>query len=155
MSELVIVGLLVLISIVFMVVEIFLLPGFSISGIVSVLFGGVAIWYAFAKIGVNAGLITLIVWLVMLGIGIWLFVRAKTLDKMSMNTVLNETSNLYEIDKIVVGMTGIATSRLAPMGKVTIDGKEYEAKSIDGFVDQKCEVEVTAIEDNKLIVKTL
>jgi len=155
MSELVIVGVLVLISVLFLLMEIFLFPGLSVSGLVSVAFGGVAIWYAFAKISATAGLVTTLVWLVVLGIGIWLFVRSRALDKMSLDTELKETSNLYEIDKIEVGMTGVASSRLAPMGKVTVNGREYEAKSLDGFVDQKCEVEITAIEDNKLIVKTL
>lgn len=144
-----------MVSVVFMVIEIFLLPGLSVSGIVSLIFGGVAIWYAFDRVGVNAGLVTLVIWLVVLCIGIWIFVRSKALDKMSLKTELKETSNLYDIDKIEIGMKGVAYSRLAPMGKVTINGKLYEAKSLDGFVDQKCEVEVTGIEDNKLIVKTL
>ena len=45
MSELVIVGLLVLISVVFLVMEIFLFPGFSVCGIVSLALGGAAVWY--------------------------------------------------------------------------------------------------------------
>lgn len=155
MSELVIVGLLVLISVVFLVMEIFLFPGFSVCGIVSLALGGAAVWYAFSKVSVTAGLVTTVIWLVVLAIGVWLFVKSKALDKMSLNTELKETSNLYDIDKVEVGMKGVSSSRLAPMGKVTVNGKEYEAKSIDGFVDQKCEVEVVAIEDNKLIVKFL
>lgn len=155
MSELVIVGLLVLVSVVFLVMEIFLFPGFSVCGIVSVISGGVAIWYAFTKVSMAAGLVTTVIWLIVLGIGIWIFVRSKALDKMSLDTELTETSNLYDIDNVEIGMTGIAVSRLAPMGKVTVAGKEYEAKSLDGFVDQKCKVEIVEIEDNKLIVKIL
>jgi len=155
MSELVIVGILVLISVAFLVMEIFLFPGFSVCGMVSIAFGGVAVWYAFSKIGVMAGMVTVVIWLAVLAIGIWAFVKSRTLDKMSLNTELKETANLYDMDKVAVGMTGVAYSRLAPMGKVTVNGKEYEAKSLDGFVDQKCEVEIVDIEDNKLIVKTL
>ena len=153
MNELVIVGIIVLVSVVFMVMEIFLLPGLSVCGIVSVVMAAVAVWYAFAKIGVTAGLVTVLIWLVVLGIGIWVFVKSRALDKMSLNTELKETSSLYDINNVQVGMTGVASSRLAPMGKVMVGGREYEAKSMDGFVDQKSEVEVVAIEDNKLIVK--
>jgi len=155
MSELVIVGLLVLLSVAFLLMEIFLFPGISIAGLVSVAFGGVAVWYAFSKISVTAGLVTTLIWLVVLGVGIWIFVKSKALDKMSLDTELKETSNLYDIDHVEVGMKGVTSSRLAPMGKVTVNGKEYEAKSLDGFVDQKVEVEIVGIEDNKLIVKTL
>ena len=155
MSNFFIVGLLVLISVVFLLMEIFLIPGLSVSGIASIVFGGVAVWYAFVKVGVTAGLVTTIIWLVVLALGIWLFVKSKTLDKMSLKTELTETSNLYAIDKVEIGMKGVASSRLAPMGKVIIDGNEYEAKSVDGFVDQKCEIEVVSIENNKLIIKSI
>lgn len=155
MSNLVIVGILVLISVAFLVMEIFLFPGFSICGIVSLAFAGVAVWYSFSMIGVAAGLVTVVIWLIVLAIAIWAFVKSKTLDKMSLNTELKETSNLYDMNKVEVGMKGVTSSRLAPIGKVIVNGKEFEAKSMDGFVDQKCEVEVTEIEDNKLIVKAL
>lgn len=155
MSELVIVSLLVLISVIFLLMEIFLFPGFSVCGIVSIAFGGVAVWYAFSMMSVTAGLVTSLIWLIVLGIGIWIFVKSKALDKMSLNTELKETSSLYDIDKVEVGMQGMTSSRLAPIGKVIVNGKEYEAKSMDGFVDQKCEVEVISKENNKLIVKTL
>lgn len=155
MSEIVIVGLLVLISVAFLLMEIFLFPGFSVCGLVSIAFGGVAIWYAFSKVSVTAGLVTTLIWLVVLGVGIWIFVRSKALDKMSLNTELKETSNLYDIAGVEVGMKGMTTSRLAPMGKVIVAEKIYEAKSLDGFVDQKVDVEVVGIEDNKLIVKTI
>ncbi|MCQ2329013.1 MAG: NfeD family protein [Paludibacteraceae bacterium] len=149
----VIVAVLVLVSVIFLVMEIFIIPGISVCAIISFIFGGVAVWYSFTKISVTAGLVTMLIWLVVLGIGIWIFVRSRTLDKMSLNTELKDTSNLYEIDKVKVGDSGTAYSRLAPMGKVTINDREFEAKSADGFIDQKSEVEVVGIEDNKLIVK--
>lgn len=149
----IIVAVLVLVSVIFLVMEIFIIPGISVCAIISIIFGGVAVWYSFSKISVTAGLITMLIWLVVLSVAIWLFVRSKALDKMSLNTELKDTSNLYPIDKVKVGDEGIAYSRLAPMGKVTIGGSEYEAKSLDGFIDQKSEVVVAGIEDNKLIVK--
>lgn len=149
----IIVGVLVLISVVFLVLEIFLFPGLSVCGVISVILGGGAVWYAFQFIGVTAGLITVVIWLIVLAIGIWVFVRSRALDKMSLNTELKETQSLYGIERVSVGETGITVSRLAPMGKVKIDGQDYEAKSEDGFIDQKSEIEVVGIEDNHLIVK--
>jgi membrane-bound ClpP family serine protease len=52
-----------------------------------------------------------------------------------------------------VGDKGVAVSRLSPMGKVNIGGKVYEAKSIDAYIDQRCEVEVVDFENFNVVVK--
>ena len=55
--------------------------------------------------------------------------------------------------EISVGARGISVSRLSPMGKVEIDGKSYEAKSADVFIDQKQPVEVVGFDNFAVIVK--
>ena len=39
------------------------------------------------------------------------------------------------------------------MGKILIDGRVYEAKSIDAYIDQRSEVEVVGFENFTVIVK--
>ena len=41
------------------------------------------------------------------------------------------------------------------MGKVNIAGKEYEAKSLDSYIDQRTEVEVIGFENFTIIVKSV
>lgn len=152
-SSQLIVAVLIVVSVLLMVLEIFLIPGVTVCGILSVLLGGGAVWYAFVTLGSTAGIVTAAIWAAMLIAGIVAFVKGKTLDKMSLSTELKETSSQYGIEKVEMGAVGTAVSRLAPMGTVMIDGKEYEAKSQDGFIDQKSEIEVVSILDNHLIVK--
>ena len=52
-----------------------------------------------------------------------------------------------------VGDTGMTVSRLAPMGKVEIGGKIYEAKSMDSYIDPRREVEVVGFENFNIIVR--
>jgi membrane-bound ClpP family serine protease len=51
------------------------------------------------------------------------------------------------------GDRGVALGRLAPMGTVVIDGRNYEAKTTGGFVDQHTEVEVIGFENFNIIVR--
>lgn len=44
-------------------------------------------------------------------------------------------------------------SRLAPMGTVEIGGRIYEAKTLDGYVDPRREIEVVGFENFSVIVK--
>ena len=55
--------------------------------------------------------------------------------------------------EVALGTLGVTISRLAPMGKVSINGKTYEAKSTDVFIDQKQYVEVVGYDNFTLIVK--
>ena len=63
-----------------------------------------------------------------------------------------EFDNPYDMSKVAVGDRGVTLSRLAPMGKVLVNGEEYEAKFREGFLDSGVEIEVVEIEGNILIV---
>lgn len=138
----IVIGLLLL-GVFFFIIEIFFLPGFSIAGIVGGILTVAAVWYAYNYIGNAAGHLALVGGIVFIGLSIWGFARSKTLDRMSLKT--NVDGRVDEIDEeaIKVGDTGTTISRLAPMGKVKINGKTMEAKTADDFIDQ----------DEKIVVK--
>ena len=50
---------------------------------------------------------------------------------------------------------GNAVTRLAPGGKVMLNGKTYEAKSIDVYIDPHREVEVIGFDNFTVVVKPL
>lgn len=141
----------IVLGIAFFILEIFFLPGVSIGGIVGTLFTGAGIWYAFAKLGVTAGWIVVALSCFVLLFAIIYFIKGKPLDKMALDKEL-ESNNFYDMSKVGVGDTGVTLSRLAPMGKVLVNGEEYEAKFCEGFLDRGVEVEVIDIDGNILIV---
>lgn len=152
MTQLIVIFL-VVISVFFMVGEIFLFPGMTVCGLISLAAGAAALWFAYAKLGLTAGLITTVVWIIFLGFGIWLFVRSRALDKMSLKAELHHTQRHNDATKVAVGTEGVTVSRLAPMGMVRIEGEEYEARSMDGLIYPKKHIEVVDHQDNHLIVK--
>jgi membrane-bound ClpP family serine protease len=143
----------VVLGIAFFILEIFFLPGVSIGGVVGTLFTGAAIWYAFAKIGEAAGWIVVVVSAVVMLAAVVYFIKGKPLDKMALNKEL-EADNLYDMSNVAVGDEGRTLSRLAPMGKVLVNGEDYEAKVRNGFLDGNVSVIVVAKEGNVLVVES-
>jgi membrane-bound ClpP family serine protease len=60
-----------------------------------------------------------------------------------------------DLEKIHVGDTGKTIGRLAPSGKVKVNGEVIEAQSTGGFVDHNTEIKVLKILTNKIIVEPL
>ena len=132
--------------------ELFLLPGISIAGVcgVAALIG--ADYLAYVNISSTAGHIVFFVSLGILALGVYLFIKARTLDKMALTTDIDSKVELIT-DKIQIGDKGKTTSRLAPMGKIFINNITVEAKSIVGFIEENVEVEVIEINGNIVAVK--
>mgnify|MGYP006050587837 FL=1 len=132
--------------------ELFLLPGISIAGVCGVAALVGADYLAYVNISSTAGHIVLFVSLGILALGVYLFIKARTLDKMALTTDIDSKVELIT-DKIQIGDKGKTTSRLAPMGKIFINNITVEAKSIVGFIEENVEVEVIEISGNIVAVK--
>lgn len=152
MNTAIVITLLVL-GIIFFLIELFLLPGFSIAGIVGLLFVGGSIYYAYAFIGTTAGTITLIGGIVLFVIAIWIFMRSRALEKMSLKTDIDGKMEPLKGLEIKVGDVGKTMSRLAPMGKVRVNGAVMEAKTNDDFIDPDVEIVVMEIYNTNVLVK--
>lgn len=132
--------------------ELFLLPGISIAGICGILALIGADYLAYVNISATAGHIVLFVSLGIIALGIYLFLKARTLDKMALTTDIEGRVELIT-DKVQIGDKGKTTSRLAPMGRVFINNITVEAKSTVGFIEENIEVEVIEINGNIVTVK--
>ncbi|MGI6074280.1 MAG: NfeD family protein [Fermentimonas sp.] len=141
-------------GILFLLIEIFLLPGVGIAGIAGVVFlvGGIA--YAYIFIGNNAGNIALATSvIVLMGSFVWL-IKSKALKKISLQTDIDAKVDNSEIKNLAVGDVGTAISRLNPIGNILINGVIVEGKSFDGeFIDEDSEVEVVKVETYNVLVR--
>ncbi|MCI5717861.1 MAG: NfeD family protein [Alistipes sp.] len=145
--------LLVLLGVFFLVVELVLLPGVTVGTILSLVSYAVAVYMAFERFGLTGGAVTLAVVVVISLVAVVLSLRAKTWRRFSLRQKIESSSMETPSDTVSVGQCGIAVSRLSPMGKVNIDGRVYEAKSIDSYIDQRSRVEVTGFENFTVVVK--
>ena len=148
--------LLVLLGIFLLGVEVFLLPGITIAGIGAFISCGISIYYAFAKYGNTAGFITIAAILVLSVATMIIGLRDKTWRRLTLKNNIDGQSHADpDPERISIGDRGIAITRLAPIGKVMINGNSYEAKSIDVYIDQQSEIEVTGFDNFTVIVKRL
>lgn len=151
--EILIVVALILLGILFMLAEIFLLPGISIAGIAGAIFliGGIV--YSYLFIGSIAGNITLAATAIAMGASFFLLLKSKSLRKISLETNIESKVDNSDLGKISVGDTGIALSRLNPTGKVMVNDLTVEGKSFNGeFIDEDEKIEVVRIDTYQIQV---
>ena len=144
---------LVLLGVFFLVVEMMLLPGVTIGTILSIISYAVAVYIGFDRYGLTGGGITLAAVIAISIVAIVISLRGKTWRRLSLKQKIESSSMESPSDTVKVGERGTTISRLSPMGKVLIDGRVYEAKSIDSYIDQRSEVEVVGFENFTVVVK--
>ncbi len=153
LNLIVVIGLIAL-GIIFMLIEIFLLPGVSIAGIAGALFiiGGIV--YAYMFMGNTAGNITLAGSALLLGGAFVWLIKSNSLRRIALETNIEESVDVSHLKEIEVGDVGIALSRLNPIGQVLVNDVEVEGKSYDGeFIDEETEVEVVKVKSYNILVK--
>lgn len=147
---------LIVLGIIFLLIEIFLLPGVSIAAVAGILFTIGGIVYAYMFIGGTAGTIALVSAALLLSVTfIWL-VKSRSLQKIGLKTNIEDTVDNSDLKTIQPGDKGTALSRLNPIGKVMINDVVVEGKSFDGeFIDEDSPVEVKQVNPYNVIVKKI
>ena len=144
---------LILVGIILIFVEILLIPGVGVAGVLGLLSMGGSCFYAFHEFGLTTGIIVAVVNAVLI-IGLAIYVlRAKTWKRMSLET--NIDSKAVETAVLSLGDKGKTLTRLAPMGSARFGDYVVEVKALEGLLDPEVPVEVVLIEDNKIYVKAL
>lgn len=146
---------LVLLGLFFLVAELVFLPGAALGVILSLASYAAATYFAFVRIGMVGGFITLGIILLLSLIATIISLRAKTWQRFALKNKVEGQSMQTPAEEVKIGDCGVTISRLSPMGKVLIGGKEYEAKSAEAYIDQRTEVTVTGFENFTIIVKSI
>lgn len=154
-------------------VEIFVLPGFGVAGILGISFvflglvlsllhnvrfnfEGVNLWKAGIAVttvfaGVTAGV----------GLALWLSdklfsAQRGPLGKLALQTVQEVSKGYVSIDNALLllkGKTGTAQTVLRPSGKVELEGEVYDAVTSGEFIDKGSSVVVLRVEATQLYVE--
>ena len=146
--------IILLIALLLIFLEIFVLPGINVAGILGLLLMIAGIYLAYKQIGAPTAHYVLAATLI-LGTLILIFgLRSSTWRKVSLNTAIESKAIDNVAENVKVGDRGTALTRLGPIGTVQINGMTFEAKSAN-ITDAKTAVEVTEIVGNEIIVKPL
>jgi membrane-bound ClpP family serine protease len=143
----------ILIGLIFLALEILVIPGVGVAGVIGFILIAVGVWQAYASHGLAAGHSVLGGTLALTVLTLVLSLRSKTWRRLALSTSIDSKVNVIDETKIKPGDTGKTVSRLAPMGKAIINDEFYEVSTNGDFIDQQTEITVLKIEFNKIIVK--
>ncbi|MBA3899976.1 MAG: NfeD family protein [Bacteroidetes bacterium] len=145
--------LLIACGLLFVILEILVIPG---VGVVGILGGAMIIFAVISAYSISAthGHIALGGSVVLSVLSIFLSIKAKTWEKISLSNVMEGKANVREGIDINIGDTGFTISRLNPMGKAYFNDNIYEVESIEGYIPEDSEVTVVQATSSKIKVKT-
>lgn len=163
-----------ILGLILIALEIFVIPGFGVAGALGITLAMVGLTLSlvgnvklnFDNVDGNSIVIAMLTVTVSIFMGlllaIWgsrkLFtVSTGPLHNLALNSVQNTIEGYVSVDmahqKEMIGKTGISHTVLRPSGKVEIDGKVWDAKSVDGFIDKGETIFVTRQESGQLYVE--
>jgi membrane-bound ClpP family serine protease len=154
MDLVLIIGL-ILLGIFFMILEIFLIPGISVAGIASFLCLIAGIVLAYTNLGAETGTWVLLGTVLSLGVVIYWFYRSKALDRMALKSEINSRTEPFRGLEVKPGDKGMTISRLAPIGKILIEGKTIEGRSENEMIDQNTAIEVVEVGSYNVLVRKI
>jgi len=165
--------LMFIIGLILIVLEIFVVPGFGITGIsgITLTFSGLVLSLLknvnFTFEGVNSSDLLTALSTVMVGsitgIGLAIYLSQKLFtaetgrfSHLSLKEVMSLEGGFLGVDpklNQLKGSKGIAITTLRPSGKISIDGKNYDAIANSGMIDKGTSVVVVRVETAQLYVE--
>ena len=144
--------ILICLGVVFLLLEVLVIPGTTVAGIVGFAMIFVGLWQAYASKGIMEGHITLGLTLVVTAVTLYFSFKAGTWKRMALKTSID--SRMDQLEGIIIkeGDSGNTVSRLAPSGKALINNEIVEVHTFGEFIDQEVEITVLSVKDNKIFV---
>mgnify|MGYP000423024692 CR=1 FL=1 len=145
---------LVVFGLLFLVLEVFVFPGFGVSGIVGLVCLGLGVYLTFQTNDLMG-------WTVLMGslsgasILLYVSVKYDLLSRVSLKKNIDYQVKVNHLEELKPEDKGITISRLAPMGKAEINGFVVEVNSMDGFIDQEQAIYITHIKNNTIFVSPI
>ena len=149
-----IIFVLILAGLIFLLLEILVVPGTTVVGAIGFILMAIGIWQGYAAHGTPEGHYLLAGTLFATILLISMALRSKTWNRVMLHTNLDGKANVIDENAVKPGDTGKSVSRLVPMGKALINNEYYEVSSSGEFIDPGTEITVVRIENNKIFIKS-
>lgn len=166
--------LLFIAGLILLALEIFVIPGFGVAGVLGILFIVTGLtfsmldndWFDFSGVGFNKLMQSLSIVLIGLIAGFALIIymskkvfesRSGMFARVALHTTQDVDAGYVGVDtsvNVLIGKKGQAITDLRPAGKVRIEDEVYDAIATRGFIESKTMVEVTGISSGQIIVDT-
>jgi membrane-bound ClpP family serine protease len=155
MGSLTIIIALILIGLILLGVELFLIPGTTIVGILGFLFtiGGVVV--SFSTLGTSMGFLVMAISIASAGLMLYIGIKGNVWQKFSLKDQINSKFN-EDVEMLVsLFEEGKTISALRPMGKAEFRKGIVEVRSMGGYLPTNTNVRVIKIQDKIIMVEAI
>ena len=152
--SLTVIAALIIVGLVFLILEVLVVPGTTVVGVVGFILMAIGIWQTYVAYGSLIGHSVLAGTLVLSLGALGLSLRSKTWKRAMLSAEIDSKVNTYDESAIKVGDEGVTVGRLVPMGKALINDQYFEVRSMGDYIDEQTKVVVIKIEFNKIYVKS-
>lgn len=149
-----VIAALIIVGLVFLILEVLVVPGTTVVGVVGFILMAIGIWQTYVAYGSLIGHSVLAGALVLSLGTLGLSLRSKTWKRAMLSAEIDSKVNTYDESAIKVGDEGVTVGRLVPMGKALINDQYFEVRSMGEYIDEQTKVVVIKIEFNKIYVKS-
>jgi len=135
-------------------IEIFFIPGTAVLAIIGAFTLLLSVYLSFSSHGAEGGLIAICGSIFLFIFSLWIALKSGLLQRLSLKTTNQGRMNVVD-DKIFhLGETGIAHSKIAPIGTARFGNWMGEVRSFGEYVDAGEPIEIVKIEEAKIFIKS-
>ena len=145
----------IIVGIIFLVLEILVIPGTTVVGILGLISVVAGVYFGFDYFGTKIGFMILSGSIVATGGVIYYVFTTRSIDKFTLKSAITSKVNQGSTDTLNIGQKGVSISTLKPIGKAEFDDVTYEVSSNGEYIEANSEIEIISINRNKIIVKLL
>lgn len=148
---------LILVGLLLILIEVYMVPGFNVIGILGIIMIIVAVGYAFAESGWTGGFLALAGSVAAVGGVFWFLYSTGAWDRFVLTAELASGSADGDEDReqraSYLGRNGTALTPLRPSGVVEIDGTRLEVSTEGEFIAAGSKVRVVAMDRRRYFVR--
>ena len=148
-----VIAVLIVVGLLFLLLEILVVPGTTVVGVVGFILVGIGVWQTYISYGSPIGHYVLAGTLVLTVTALGLSLRSKTWKRAMLDAEIDSKVNTYDESAVKVGDEGVTTGRLVPLGKALINGQYFEVRSMGEFINEQTKIVVIKVEFNNIYVK--
>ena len=147
---------LMLIGFIFIIIEVLIIPGFGVAGVVGIIGMGVACYLAFTALSPLAGGVVTVSSLALIIAMFKLLPRTRMWQHMRLSLTQNKADG-YQVARpelqALTGKTGTAVTMLRPSGTALIDDLRYDVITDGEFIEKDQRIIVKHVDGNRIIVE--
>lgn len=144
---------LLIIGLILFLIEVLFVPGTTVIGILGLVISLTGVIYAFSAYDSETAFWIVGIAAILNLIAVWYGFSSGVWNRFSLKSSMKGGAFDGRTRDLSVGMTGVATSDIKPIGNAEFGDSNYEVKSEDGFIEVGKTVSIVKIENNKILVK--